>query len=215
MFCVQGVPTIVILSVDEYDREAIVKLHAALWNQGLASLLLVLSGDTVRVFSLARIPYAGEQLEFDSRCLVRKLNAITDALALKNIIYSAESGRFWEVHDRYFSSKERIDHVLLNNLTETYQLLRSTELSVDAAQALLVQTMFIAYFEDRGIIGREYFLNASCNIADSFSALLESGRVDPFIRLFESLRKDFNGDLFVAPCSFEANDSPRFLSGLT
>ena len=48
VFCVQEVPTIAILSVDDYDRAAIVDLHARLWNQGLASLLLVISGDTVR-----------------------------------------------------------------------------------------------------------------------------------------------------------------------
>ena len=78
VFCVQDVPTIVILSIDEYDKEAIVDLHAALCNQGLASLLLVLSGDTVRAFSLARIPYSGENHDFDNRCLVRELNDTPD-----------------------------------------------------------------------------------------------------------------------------------------
>ena len=210
VFCVQDVPTIVILSIDEYDKEAIVDLHAALCNQGLASLLLVLSGDTVRAFSLARIPYSGENHDFDNRCLVRELNVITDSLALKDIIYGAESGRLWEEHSDYFSSKERIDHVLLNNLTETYRLLRNTGLSTDAAQALLVQAMFIAYLEDREIIGREYFLRTSGALTDSFSELLESTKPNLMYRLFESLREDFNGDLFVAPCSFEAKGSrPR------
>ena len=205
VFCVQGVPTIVILSIEDYDREAIVGLHAALWNQGLASLLLVLSGDTVRAFSLARIPHSGENRDFDNRCLVRELNAITDALALKNIIYGAESGRLWEHehHTDYFSSNERIDHVLLNNLTKSHQLLCDTGLSPDAAQALLIQTMFIAYLEDREIIGHDYFLSTSGDLADSFSELLESARPNSMYRLFESLREDFNGDLFAAPCSFE------------
>ena len=205
VFCVQGVPTIVILSIEDYDREAIVSLHAALWNQGLASLLLVISSDTVRAFSLARIPHSGENHDFDNRCLVQKLNAITDALALKDIIYGAESGRLWEHehHADYFSSNERIDHVLLNNLTESHQLLRDTGLSFDAAQALLIQTMFVAYLEHREIIGRDYFLSASDDLADSFSELLESARPNSMYRLFESLREDFNGDLFAAPCSFE------------
>ena len=90
--------------------------------------------------------YSGENHDFDNRCLVQKLNAITDALALKDIIYGAESGRLWEHehHADYFSSNERIDHVLLNNLTESHQLLRDTGLSFDAAQALLIQTMFVS-----------------------------------------------------------------------
>ncbi len=54
VFCVQGVPTIVILNLDEYERDTVINLHAALWNQGLASLLLVMVDDTVRAFSLSR-----------------------------------------------------------------------------------------------------------------------------------------------------------------
>ena len=208
VFCVQGVPTVVILALDDYDREAIVDLHAALWNQGLASLLLVLSGDTVRAFSLARIPQSGETHDFDNRCLVRQLSAATDALALKDIIYGAESGRFWQQHADYFRSKDRIDQVLVDNLTASHQMLCDTGLSSDAAQALLIQAMFIAYLEDRGITGREYFLAASDGTADTFSTLLQSAKPNTLYRLFRSLQEDFNGDLFVAPCSFDAK-GPR------
>ena len=207
VFCVQDVPTIAILSVDEYDREAIIALHAALWNQGLASLLLVISGDTIRAYSLARIPHSGENRDFDDRCLVRELNAVSHALQLKDIIYSVESGRLWEEHAGYFRSEEQIDHVLLGNLTASHQLLISTGLSMNASQALLVQTMFIAYLEDREIIGSEYFLKASDGIADSLSSLLDLEKVNLLDCLFENLRSDFNGDLFVAPCSFEEEGS--------
>ena len=203
VFCVQGVPTIAILSVDDYDREAIVDLHATLWNQGLSSLLLVISGGTVRAFSLARVPHSGENHDFDDRCLVQELSSVSHALMLKDIIYGIESGRFWEENASYFPSEERIDHVLLDNLTTSYELLRGTDLSFDAAQALLVQAMFIAYLEDREIIGSEYFLKVSDGRADSFTSLLRSENVSFFDKLFENLRGDFNGDLFVAPCSFD------------
>lgn len=208
VFCVQGVPTVAILLVDDYDRNAIIDLHAALWNQGLASLLLVISGDTVRAFSLARTPYVGLDEEFDRRCLVQELDAISDALALKEIIYGVESGRLWSKHANYFDPKERIDQVLLTNLTESHQLLCDAGLSSDSAQALLIQAMFIAYLEDRQIVGDEYFLGTSNNAASTFSALLDIANVRALNRLFESLRADFNGDLFVAPCSFDAS-GPR------
>lgn len=218
VFCVQGVPTIAILSVDDYDRAAIVDLHAKLWNQGLASLLLVISGDTVRAFSLARTPHSGENHDFEDRCLIPGFDAVSDALMLRDIVYGAESGRLWEEHAEYFRPRERIDQVLLDNLVTSYRLLcDDTGLSADAAQALLVQVMFIAWLEDREIILPEYFLEASDGLAGTFSALLESGTVDWLDRLFESLRRDFNGDLFVAPCSFEENDghqplTPRHLN---
>ena len=124
---------------------------------------------------------------------------------LRDIVYGAESGRLWEEHAEYFSSGERIDQILLDNLTASHGLLcdGGAGLSADAAQALLVQAMFIAYLEDRKIIGPEYFLDASDDRAESFSALLQSEDVGSLDRLFASLRTDFNGDLFVAPCSFE------------
>lgn len=50
VFCTHGVPAVVILSVEAYDRSAVIDLHAKLWNQGLAHLLLVLAGDTLRAF---------------------------------------------------------------------------------------------------------------------------------------------------------------------
>ena len=222
VFCVQEVPTIAILSVDEYDRAAIVDLHAKLWNQGLASLLLVICGDTVRAFSLARTPHSGENHDFENRCLIPGFDAVSDALTLRDIVYGAESGRLWEEHAEYFDSGERIDQILLDNLATSHGLLcdGGTGLSADAAQALLVQAMFIAYLEDRKIIGPAYFLDASDDRAGSFSALLQSEDVDSLDRLFASLRTDFNGDLFVAPCSFEEDGhqpppTPEHLNILT
>lgn len=212
VFCVQGVPTIVILSVDEYERDSVVNLHAALWNQGLASLLLVMADDTVRAFSLSRTPYANPGDEFERRCLVETLHATVDALALKNIIYGAESGRIWEEHAEFFKPKERVDQVLLENLTSSHALLCEANLSSDAAQALLIQTMFIAYLEDRQIVGGSYFKAASGDQNESFSSLLRSGSISAFNELFASLQNDFNGDLFVAPCSFEPNAQPPQIS---
>ena len=211
VFCVQHVPTVVILSVDEYEPAAVARLHAALWNQGLASLLVVISGDTVRVFTLARIPRSGGDDAVTS-CLVEELDAVTDALELGNLVYGAESGRFWEDRPDDFKPEERVDRVLLDNLTESHRLLGDAGLSTGAAQALLMQAMFVAYLEDRGIVDADYFREASNSNARShdFGGLLGSGDVESLERLFETLREVFNGDLFIAPCSFEAHDpGPR------
>ena len=143
VFCVQDVPTVVIVELAEFDRKRVVDLHGALWNQGLATLLLVLSGDVIRAYSLARKPVS-EAGVLDQRCLVHELDAVTEALAVRNLIYAVESGRLWEEHADCFRTGERIDQVLLNNLTVAHEALRSTGLSTAGAQALLMQTMFIA-----------------------------------------------------------------------
>ena len=211
VFCVQGVPTIVIFVLDEYEREQVLAIHGALWNQGLATLLLVLSGDTVRAFSLARIPRSDDR-GFDDRCLVQQLDAVADGLAIKDFIYGAESGRLWKRHADLFRASERIDQVLLDNLSVSHNSLCRNGLSADAAQALLIQTMFVGYLEDRRIVGPEYFNAASEGASETFLGLLESTSSAGLYRLFESLRKDFNGDLFVAPCSFDKDGHrPRVL----
>ena len=204
VFCVHGVPTVVIVVLDEYERERVIALHGALWNQGLATLLLVISGDTIRAFSLARIPYIDDK-QFDDRCLVQQLDAVADGLAIKDFIYGAESGRLWEHYADYFRPSERIDRVFLNNLMVSHQVLFRDGLSTDAAQALLIQTMFIAYLEDREIILPDDFRSASGRSSDTFIELLKSSDSEALYQLFEHLRKKFNGDLFVAPCSFDPN----------
>jgi len=205
VFCVQGVPTVALLEVEQYDRQRVIDLHAALWNQGLASLLLVIAGTTLRAYSLAKKPYKNLDEEFDSRCLVDLLESTADALRFRNLIQGAESGRLWQEHADHFKPKERIDQVLLENLTASHRELCNANLSPDAAQALLIQAMFIAYLEDRGIIKADYFRDVSKDAAESFSGLLASAHNVGLVKLlFHKLRADFNGDLFVAPCSFES-----------
>lgn len=205
IFCVQGVPTIAILNMAVYDAARVVNLHGALWNQGLVSLLLVTAGDVLRVYSLARKPQKESGPEFDQRCLIKTLDATVHALEIRNLVYGAESGRLWKENANYFRPKERIDQVLLDNLTQSHKLL-SKSLPSDAAQALLIQTMFIAYLEDREIITSDYVMAATKKAADSFSALLAMRDVQLLKPLFAALRDDFNGDLFVAPCSFDPHE---------
>ena len=204
VFCVQDVPTVVIVVLNRYDQDYIIDLHRALWNQGLATLLLVVSGDTLRVFSLARIPLL-ERDAFHERCLVLALDAAKDAIAIKDIIYGVESGRIWNKHDQFFKPSERIDHVLLDNLTACCKELTGPELPLASAQALLLQTMFIAYLEHREIIGSEYFYEASRGDEETFVGILCKSSPAALFRLFTKLQRDFNGDLFAAPCSFDSD----------
>ena len=143
VFCVQGVPTVAILETDRYDRAAVIDLHGALWNQGLATLLLVIADDKLRAFSLARAPLRDSGDVFESRCLFETLELTAKALGFRNLIYGAESGRLWRDYGNYFQPKERVDQVLLDNLKASHDLLHTESLTSDAAQALLIQAMFI------------------------------------------------------------------------
>ena len=184
LFCVQGVPTIAILEAMEYVPAKVMNIHGQLWNQGLASILLVVSGSVLRVFSLTRTPFLDTPDAFETRCLIETLEATTEYLRSRNLIFGVASGRLWHDYARYFPSNERIDRVLLDNLSVSHDQLQQS-LFPAAAQALLIQTMFIAYLEDREIVTASYFQALSDDRASSFASLLETHDVELLRTLFE------------------------------
>lgn len=203
IFCIQDIPIVVIVRIYTYNAEFVTELHAKLWNQGLANLLLVICDDIVRVFSLSKTPQRGISSDFEKRCLIDTLTLASDALRISEITLSAESGRFWNEYPQYFNPKEKVDQVLLKNLTESHNQLVRRGLSSEEAQALLIQTMFVAYLEDREIISENYFRSATDNKTNIFLDILRAETAQHLHDLFSKLEKDFNGDLFVAPCSLE------------
>ncbi|WP_067865170.1 HsdM family class I SAM-dependent methyltransferase [Neptuniibacter marinus] len=208
--CISGVPSIAILVQDELNQPEIDAVHKALWNQGLATILLVISRDTLRVYSLAQLP---ETASHQSDKLVKVFGLIDDALELKDFILGVESGRFIASNEEKFDSKHRVDQVLLSNLEVTVKRLIDNGISLESAQALLMQVMFIAYLEDKEIITDDYFQTATNSPhIKSLRTLLNEGDVSDFNQLFNLLKHHFNGDLFVAPCSFDENDRVEHIS---
>lgn len=203
VFCNQGVPQIMVLEQTDYDRDQVMRVHAALWNQGLASVLVAISADVIKVFSLARAPGAVDHKQFEEQCLIEAIDAAADALSLKDYVYGAESGRLWLEKADFFDARARIDAVLLNNLKVAHDLLSQEGLTSDEAQAILIQTMFVAYLEDRDIATRDYIAEITKGAHETFSSLLLAGDISALEALFKTLQADFNGDLFVAPCSFD------------
>ncbi len=208
VFCVQGVPTAVFFAVEDEDADRIAHLHSDLWNQGLASVLAVVRGHAIRIYSLAGFPANRESRAFDEQCLVQTLDRVRDALEVRNLIRGIESGRYWRENEGKFNFEKRVDGVLLNNLKEADNRLRKTGLKQEESQALLMQTMFIAYLEDRNIITDVYIEEATNGAFSTFTEILTSKKVTAFCDLFRALNRNFNGDLFDKPCSFGESD-PR------
>ena len=211
VFCVQDVPTAVFFAAeadDEGSQTDIAQLHSNLWNQGLASVLAIVRGNTIRIYSLAARPLDRRSDRLDKDCLIEVLDKVADAVQVRSLIRAMESGRYWQEHRGRFDPKQRVDGTLLRNLKQSDRRLRLLKLPPEAAQALLMQTMFIAYLEDRKIIGSGYINEATGDAFSTFSDILEAGKVTAFYALFRRLNKDFNGDLFIKPCSF-GNTGPK------
>lgn len=206
-FCVNSLPTAAFLLQEQLDTAEINMVHNALWNQGLSSILLVILPDEIYAYSLVEKPVSEEHFAptLKDRRLIETFNLLADALRASQLIAGIESGRYFQENSERFNEKDRIDSVLLSNLKATERLLVNTGLSPEAAQALLLQITFIAYLEDRKIIDAAYFKRAiGSNKITCLEDLLDSHDSDNLKILFKRLHKDFNGDMFFAPCSFVA-----------
>jgi hypothetical protein len=205
VFCIEGVPTVGFVNEPDVSIARVDELHRILWNQGLMSLLLVLKQDEVVAYSLVQRPFQREEGHRSDPRLIMTLSLLSDALKLRELIDSTESGRFWFENDKYFDPDDRVDSVLLSNLLEAFRDMRG-DLGGEAAQALLMQTMFIAYLEDRKIIKEAVFQEASNQTCSSLAEVLEAESPAYFEALFVWLKNAFNGNLFNAPCAFETGD---------
>ncbi len=207
VFCIEGVPTIAFLNEIDIAQARIDHIHRVLWNQGLMSLLLVIRDEELVAYSLVQRPFARHQSLGKDPHLIETLRLVADALKLRELIDSAESGRFWLEHDGHFDPLQRVDSVLLNNLAGSFDKLKG-DLGTGGAQALLMQAMFIAYLEDRKIILPAVFREISQNACSSFEDVLMAKSTVAFESLFTWLKSAFNGDVFNAPCAFEIGDKP-------
>lgn len=152
------------------------------------SLLLVLKEDELVAYSLVQRPFQRQEGQRNDPRLIVTLSLLSDALKLRELIDSTESGRFWFENDTFFDPDDRVDSVLLSNLLEAFRDIRG-DLGGEAAQALLMQTMFIAYLEDRKIIKEAVFRDASDKTCSSLAEMLEADAPTHFETLlnFENL----------------------------
>ena len=208
VFCIEGTPVAVFFAAGDANPANLASLHSNLWNQGLASVLAVVCGNSIRIYSLAAVPPDRHQEGLEEHCLVEVLHRIRDAVKVRSLIHGMESGRYWQEHDDRFHANQRVDGTLLNNLKESDRRLQALGLVPEASQALLMQAMFIAYLEDRKVIGRDYISEATDGKFTTFGDILKAQEVAAFYALFRRLNQDFNGDLFVKPCSFDRS-GPR------
>lgn len=163
------------------DPGFIDEVRRKIWNQNLISIVIVVQGDHATAFPAAKIPKAATPLSLST--------ATADGL------FSASDINLGGIHARlpdWFEKKNRVDRVLLDNLSEVVRLLCSMSFSTEQAQLLLGKCIFVSYLEDRGIIGNRY--RERHQISPLLDLLSESNAAG-LDKLFRQLKKDFNGDL--------------------
>jgi hypothetical protein len=211
VYCVGGVPTIAFLVLNELDYEYVESVHRRLWHQGLLRILVVLVGDEARLYSLEcrRSPRfnMGQTSEDPRHFETLKANRDTRDLSSLRAIF--DDGQIFRKYSKYFYQNERIDNVLLTNILETVNNLERMSLDPHAAECLTLQSIFISYLEDRGIITEDIYLQITENRSNCLVEILRQRNLRDFDEVFRFLHDSFQREAFSQPCSFTGElDAP-------
>jgi hypothetical protein len=210
VLCSDNAPLIYFKCMDDVRPDAVLELHRRFWNHGGAPILVLVTDDEVHVYSGLSRPEDTHEVGTDRPdSLITKLDRV--ASSLEAFLLSVRSGQFFQQHARSFDPGNRVDRDLLRNLGDTRELLRKytgQPADFDMLDALLCRLVFTCYLFDREVIDGAYLERIGFSGHGHLRDLLAIRPVGDarvaLYRLFEQLRKDFNGDLFASELAAEA-----------
>ena len=215
---IPGTPCGYIKVLEECPQEQVAVLRQRLWSHGRIPTLWVITPEHVRIYDAFARPLESDRSN-QNKHLLHELSSITSRLSGVSQIHKRnfDNGSFWHTgRGSRINARQRVDQSLLRDLQKTESLLRENGLSASQAHALLCQTVFIKYLEDRRILLPEHF--ARHGNASDFKELLND--LTGTTSLFQWLEDEFDGDLFAQPGkvldrveSLHLNIIWRFLSG--
>lgn len=191
VFVVEDTPTVCFVDGTRVtDIVQVDALRQRLWNQNLASALLVLDPTELRAYS---IPKWKENLRYDS---VSQDEAALDG---KWSAGEIQSSNVQQRLSDWFDPQLRVDRDLLRQLSVAVTQLISGDSPPVAqqlqAQMLLAQVLFISYLEHRDIVGEDYREQHGLQTLHSLVKARDGSSIDALIK---QLKDDFNGD-FLEP----------------
>ena len=172
------------------------KWHRAVWNEGYAPLLWVISPKTVELYNGFSRPTTANDA---ARHRLRTFEAIEQHLVELDRLagrLAMETGQFWLRSDTV-NRRTSVDEQLLSDLAALERDLVNGGLERAAAQALIGRSIFTQYLVDREIVDGTR-LKQECGADRLPSALRDSEFAN---RLFTWLADVFNGDMFPPTAS--------------
>jgi hypothetical protein len=201
ILCADHSPLIYFKLVNQITQQAVFDLHRQFWNHSGAPLLVLITSDRIHVYSGMTKPTPIATSQPDLPSLVTTIDRVADAL--KEFIVAVESGEFFRRYQRSFDPTHRVDRHLLDNLQNARTKLGTAarkRIPTDVLDALLCRLVFTCYLFDRKVIGENYLADLKIRDAKHLRDLLSLSPAtkakQALYKLFDQLRKDFNGDLF-------------------
>lgn len=183
-----GVPLIAFAHASS-TRE-IEHLHRRLWNLSRVPILLAATPEEIAAYSCFIGPGPHGEL---SDALLQRTTPGTPEVLQEFSRFHVESGSVATRYRPKFKRSARVDRHLLDNLRALRKRLSGEDERRRAVDQLIGRSIFIRYFEDRGILSAEHLQELTPH--NSYLEVLKSG-VQPTYSLFRALALRFNGDVF-------------------
>ncbi|HBA83428.1 MAG TPA: hypothetical protein DCZ95_04965 [Verrucomicrobia bacterium] len=229
VLCLEGLPTLYLtIRHKRVSAEEAADLQRRFWNQGLATILVIVDTVNVRVYSGLSRPIKPQDVKNKPESLVEVLNLADYAMNIQSFMLQLATGSYYRSHVGHFHADSTVDAYLLNNLRATRDKLigEGRGLAVEAAHTILARTLFVCYLTDRKIIDLGDFQECRCASGTPFGDMLAALTTDEdkqrsLCGLFSKLKDDFNGSMFepatLAECRqlnrHALNDLTHFLQG--
>jgi len=200
--CVDGKPTVYLKEVGQHRASDIRRYQRFVWNQGIATVLVVCTAERIYVYSAMAPPARDDEEPAEGHRLVETLDRTADALEVQLLIRRIETGQIYEDTAASFDRDCAVDQELLRNLRAAAQKLHEIDPTVPYSIicGLLGRVIFTCYLTDRQIIGVDQFKEAGAPGVDNLRDLLERGTLQSgkqaLYTLFEQLQPQFNGSIF-------------------
>ena len=197
VLCVGGVPTLYQKISDKILLPADLNLlHRRFWNQGVASVFLIIDPRTVYILSGFQPPTREIEL-FDDQtlALVAKCDRKEFTREKEQALYeTVENGEFYRRYTEKFRAADSVDHHLTQNLLGLRDYLLGN-IGEEQAHDFICRLLFVCYIIDRKI----YPLPDTTRrrLHEVLTDLGDDDAVDYLYRLFKVLKGKFNGSMFA------------------
>jgi hypothetical protein len=204
VLCINGLPTVYIhRSKEPISARDAAELHKCFWNQGIATLLLLMDPTKFHVYSAQTFPTnPDKQVEIRDQAaqIESDLDLATLSMWFDRLCVQLETGAYYRNHATKFQREQTVDQYLLLNLSDTRDALTkgNAALSIPQAHAFLGRILFTCYLIDRGIIHlSDYFEISGKRLIDFLDSRSPAQSLKGlYEKLFPDLRKRLNGSMF-------------------
>jgi N-6 DNA Methylase len=199
VFCIDETPVVCFVDdaalpqINKERKARITQMRQKIWNQNLASVLIVVRQNELCAYSVQKGEKETELLKFD------EANPMGPWSALE-----FETDRVQERLPEWFKPEQRVDRRLLANLGAAIRALKSQGINEAASQSLMAQAIFVSYLEHRLIVSDEY---RSRHKVGQLRHLVQERDMSGVEKLLRQLKRDFNGDFLIPDNQNEATEA--------